>query len=107
MKRVATVMVVMLAVAASYGLFRVKLEVRDLEIRSQHLAGQIDRDGAAIDVLTIEVGYLTRPERLQALNDKFLDLGPLSARQILTLDDLPRRREDRLAGANTTPRSKK
>jgi len=48
---------------------------------------QRERDGVA--VLRAEWQYLNKPERLQALSAKHLDLAPLQIFQLGTLADLP------------------
>ncbi|MFQ5535141.1 MAG: hypothetical protein ACE5EM_10020 [Sphingomonadales bacterium] len=98
MRRQVTCAVLILAVSVSYGLYRLKYQVRDLERQATELARQVERDGAAIEVLSTELSYLTRPERLQALNDRFLKLTPAEAVQIGSLGDVPARRARRLAG---------
>ncbi len=42
-----------------------------------------------IGMLRAEWAYLVRPERIQALADKLLDLAPIGLAQIVKADDLP------------------
>jgi cell division protein FtsL len=42
-----------------------------------------------IGMLRAEWAYLVRPERIQALADKLLDLAPIGLSQIVKADDLP------------------
>ncbi len=51
-------------------------------------------------MLRAEWAHLTRPERIQALADKFLDLQPIALRQIVSADALPERtaRTDAIGG---------
>ena len=42
-----------------------------------------------IGMLRAEWAYLVRPERIQALADKLLDLGPINLGQIVKADALP------------------
>jgi cell division protein FtsL len=49
----------------------------------------IEREQDAINLLRAEYAFLTRPERLQSLADKELDLQPLALNQIVKASDLP------------------
>jgi cell division protein FtsL len=55
-------------------------------VKTRHLIAK-ERD--AINILRAEYAFLTRPDRLQALADKQLDMQPLSLHQIVKAADLP------------------
>ena len=55
-------------------------------MKTRHL---INREHDAINVLRAEYAHLTRPDRLQALADKQLDMQPLALTQIVKADALP------------------
>jgi cell division protein FtsL len=55
-------------------------------VKSRHL---VDKERDAINVLRAEYAHLTRPDRLQALADKQLDMQPLALNQIVKADSLP------------------
>ena len=55
-------------------------------VKTRHL---IAKEHDAINVLHAEYAFLTRPERLQTLADKQLDMQPLALHQIVRADDLP------------------
>jgi len=55
-------------------------------VKTRHL---INRERDAINVLRAEYAHLTRPDRLQALADKQLDMQPLALTQIVKADALP------------------
>jgi cell division protein FtsL len=55
-------------------------------VKTRHL---LDKERDAIVTLRAEYAILTRPERLQALADKQLDMQPLALRQIVRADELP------------------
>jgi cell division protein FtsL len=57
----------------------------------QKLKAKAQREREAIAVLKAEWQFLNRPERLQALADKHLDLQPLQITQIVRLSDIPNR----------------
>lgn len=50
---------------------------------------QKERDGIA--VIKAEWALLNRPDRLQAVADRYLDLQPLNVQQLARLSDLPNR----------------
>ncbi|MCI0598041.1 MAG: hypothetical protein L0Y60_00705 [Beijerinckiaceae bacterium] len=53
------------------------------------LKHEIRRELDQISMLRAEWAHLTRPERIQALANKFLDLEPAALSQIIKLDALP------------------
>lgn len=61
--------------------------------RLTKLKASIQRERDAVAVLRAEWQYLNKPERLQALSAKHLDLAPLQIFQLGTLADLPIRGE--------------
>ena len=64
-----------------------------LEIKAEH---------DAIAVLRAEWSFMTRPERVQQLADRYLDLQPLTADKIETARELPERAPHVDAIATTT-----
>jgi cell division protein FtsL len=57
-------------------------------VKTRH---QIDKERDAINLLRAEYAHLVRPDRLQELADKELDMRPLALNQIVKADDLPDR----------------
>jgi cell division protein FtsL len=53
------------------------------------LKHQIEREKDQIDMLRAEWAHLTRPERIEELARKFLDLQPSALNQIVRADALP------------------
>ena len=53
------------------------------------LQHQIKLEQDQIGTLRAEWAHLTRPERIQALADKFLDLQPVALNQIVRVEALP------------------
>lgn len=71
---------------------------RSEQIAKTKLEIKAERD--AIAVLRAEWSFLTRPERLQQLSDKYLDLKPLTVAQIVSANALPDKsaRVDQIGG---------
>ena len=75
-----------LAAVVAVSLFLVKYKVQDLDeqlatIESDKLAAQ-----QSIHVLEAEWAYLNRPEILESLSAKYLQLNPTEAKQLIVFD---------------------
>ena len=57
----------------------------------QKTKAKAQRERDAIAVLKAEYQYLNRPDRLQALSDRHLDLQPFSVTQVVRMADVPKR----------------
>lgn len=71
--------------------YSIKYETTLQAEQLQKLKAKAQREREAIAVLKAEWQFLNRPERLQALADKHLDLQPLAIAQIVRLSDIPNR----------------
>ena len=89
--RVSLVIWLIVAGAVALGLYQVKYEVQRLEEELQQVRNDIRQDRVALHVLEAEWAYLNRPERLQRLAAKHLDMGPSGARQVAAVTALPPR----------------
>jgi hypothetical protein len=69
----------------------VKYEVMQQEQTLASINKQITDDHEQIRVLNAEWTYLTRPERLQQMSDRFLHLQGMSSAQIVDLSAIPMR----------------
>jgi len=92
MIRVRTLFWLVLVSATGFAMFGVKYQVQALEDE----LGRTNRATAAeeheIRVLDAEWAYLTRPETLEAMNRRYLSLGPIVTRQLhATATDIPLR----------------
>jgi cell division protein FtsL len=88
MSRVAGVLFLLTAVTAALLLFYIKQQVRDLERELEIVHRGILQHQEAIQVLRTEWSYLNQPARIAELSSRHLGLGPVSAAQILRLEDL-------------------
>ncbi|SFI29514.1 cell division protein FtsL [Bosea sp. OK403] len=57
----------------------------------QKIKSKAQREREAIAVLKAEWQFLTRPDRLQALAERHLDLQPFSVTQVVRASDIPNR----------------
>lgn len=83
-----TILWTSLAGAIGVGLFFVKHEVKDQELRLSRLNQDIQREQEAIHVLKAEWSYLNDPARLRALSEKHLGMHPVAPAQVATIDSL-------------------
>jgi cell division protein FtsL len=93
------VAVVALVGSAIYA-YSIKYETIFHAERIVKLKHEIKAEQDEIAMLRAEWAHLTRPERIQSLADKFLDLQPVGLRQIVSADALPERtqRTDAIGG---------
>jgi hypothetical protein len=80
-----------LAVAAGVGLFHVSYRVQSLEEELARVNRDILHEQESIHVLRAEWSYLNEPQRLAELSRRHLALAPLSATQMMRIEDLPLR----------------
>ena len=91
MLRWLTAVVVIATVAAAFGVTWLKHDTRRLESQLQTQRSQVEKTESDIAILRAELGYLTRPERLEPLARKYLGLQPVSGNQLIRIDELPKR----------------
>jgi cell division protein FtsL len=92
--RVSLVIWLIVAGAVALGLYQVKYEVQRLEEELHQVRNDIRQDRVALHVLEAEWAYLNRPERLERLASKHLDMGPAGAKQVAAVTALPPRISD-------------
>lgn len=90
MLRWLTATVALATIVAAFGVTWIKYDTRQLEARLEAQRQKIEKAQSDIAVLKAELGYLTRPERLEPLARKHLGLQPATGQQIVGIDDLPR-----------------
>ncbi len=89
MLRILNVVAVAALVASAIYAYSIKYETIFHAERIVKLKHDIKAEEDEIGMLRAEWGHLTRPERIQALSDKFLDLQPLALNQIVKAEALP------------------
>jgi hypothetical protein len=90
-----------LAIVAGAGLFHVSYRVQSLEDELTRVNRDILREQETIHLLRAEWSYLNEPTRLAELTRRHLALAPLSADQMVRIEDLPLRLPPLIA--ETTP----
>jgi len=92
MIRLANIAALAVVVAAGVGLYQLKYNTERVQEEVRALKGQITADEAAIKVLRAEWTYVARPERLEALGNRYLALRPTQAGQIIgSIEEVPLR----------------
>lgn len=89
MKRGSTVLFALLAIAMGAASIVIGTEVQDLDDRLAGIQRDIAREQESLHVLRAEWSYLNRPERLEALARRHLDLRVPEAAQTMPVSDLP------------------
>ncbi|MEQ8398261.1 hypothetical protein [Thalassobaculum sp.] len=89
--RRSTILWFLIATCLGVALFLVKHEVQRREEQLAQLHRQILSSQEAIHVLEAEWSYLNRPDRLEALVRRHLDLVPLDNQRIGSIELLPMR----------------
>lgn len=94
MVRILTIFGAVLVIAVSAGLYHVKYAVERMQRENLALEAQIREEQAAIRILEAEWSRLNRPDRLQNLSGRLLQLSPIDAGQIVGFRQLPPRLPD-------------
>lgn len=72
-------------------LYQVKTGIDERQDRLRVLEAEISATKRDIAVLEAEWAYLSRPERVTSLSNKYLQMAPISQDRILPLDAIPMR----------------
>ena len=80
-------------VATGIGLFLVKYRVAQLEDRLEALNREIVDSQRTTQILRVEWAHLNEIARIERLNDKYLQLQPLTRGQTVGIDSISLRRE--------------
>ena len=85
-------MIVMFSLIASAGYaYSIKYESLYQAEQVAKLKAKVQKERDAVAVLKAEWHLLNRPDRLQAVAERHLDLQPLNVQQLARLSDLPNR----------------
>ncbi len=87
--RRTTLILIFLAAALTFTLFKVKYGVQHLESELKSINRAIHSHQESIHVLQAEWSHLNEPERLRKLASKHLNFAPLSSSQIGSIADFP------------------
>lgn len=72
-----------------FGVYMVKYEVQALKIEVAETEKQLKQEKKNLHILSTEWAFLTRPERLKQLADKYLQVKPMRGQQIVEFASLP------------------
>ncbi|ODR98100.1 hypothetical protein AUC68_11455 [Methyloceanibacter methanicus] len=75
-------------VALAYVIYQVKYEARSLDEKIVVLQQQIEEERDTLAVARAEWSLLNRPERIERLAKKYLELSPVQPQQIVILDEV-------------------
>ncbi|RWO55010.1 hypothetical protein [Mesorhizobium sp.] len=92
MFRTSDIVLIAVMVSAAALTFKTKREAEEQLAAVHKIQAQIRYEEDTIDLLKADWSLLTQPSRLQKLAETYksqLELEPVSARQIIGLDDLP------------------
>ncbi|BCJ91420.1 hypothetical protein IZ6_21550 [Terrihabitans soli] len=89
--RTINVLAVLMLIGAAATVYKIKYEATWQAVEVERLNRQIEREKVSINILNAEWAHLTRPDRIQNLAEKHLDLKPVDSRQRMALADLPLR----------------
>ncbi len=84
-----TVVVLLLVLAVSLGLYRLESEVQQLERDLAAATAKVEDNRRNSRILAAELSFLNQPSRVQALAQRHLDLRPMAITQVGTLASLP------------------
>lgn len=90
-------LVLILLLTGSVGLYLLKYEVKSIEQELAETERHIQKTKERLTVLKAEWSFLNRPERIEALTRKHLDLSPSHGETIQALSTIPNRFPDRSA----------
>jgi cell division protein FtsL len=78
-------------VSSAFYAYTIKYETTLEAEQLQKIRMKAQRERDAIAVLKAEWQYLNRPDRVQALAERHLDLQPFSVTQVVRISDIPNR----------------
>ena len=91
MLRFTNICLVLGLVALASVIYQVKYQARALDERIAVLHKEIEKERDSLAVARAEWSLLNRPERIERLAKKFLDLTPANPQQLVILDEVTER----------------
>jgi len=98
MLRFVTLFVFILLFGVSAGLYHVKYSVDRMERQGLVLKEKIAEEHEAIRILEAEWSSLNRPDRLQKLSSRYLQLAPVQVVQVVNFSQIPDRAAEPVEG---------
>jgi cell division protein FtsL len=86
--RMAGLVATVAMVVSAVGLYQFKHEAQDRRSNIARLRTEIAAQRTAVDLLQAELTFLNRPERIQALAERFLNLQPATMEQVVAVGDI-------------------
>lgn len=94
---------IVLAAAAAGVLFWVSQLVQESEVKKAQIAQSLAHEKEALRVLKAEWDYLNRPDRLEAMAQRYLNMVPVTTETVLRPEkDIPEPLEEKLAEDSPT-----
>lgn len=94
--RRSSLFALMVSFVLGIGLYHLKHKVATIEKELRHTRNRILEIRESLHILRAEWGFLNNPHRLQKLNEQYLHLKPLQAKQISSLEGM---NEERMQGS--------
>ena len=88
-RRFAPLIWVMVIVVSTFLLYRVKYEVRGIKAQIAKTSQELEEQRQVLHVNAAEWAYLNRPERLQALAEKYLSSSAITVDQVSEIEGIP------------------
>ena len=93
--RRSSLFALMVSFLLGIGLYHLKHKVATVEKDLRYTRSRILEIKESLHILRAEWGFLNNPHRLQKLNEQYLHLKPVNAKQISSLDGM---NDDRMQG---------
>lgn len=86
--RRSSLLALMVSFFLGIGLYHLKHKVASIEKDLRHTRSRIIEIKESLHILRAEWGFLNNPHRLQKLNEQYLHLKPVNAKQISSLEGI-------------------
>lgn len=89
MRKLMPLWLMLAFIVAIFGLYKVKEEVKAIKDQIAKTSRELESERESLHVVNAEWAYLNRPERLQALADKYLASSGMLVNQIAEIEAIP------------------